>query len=352
MKKHPALFLTVAMALTLSACSSSEPESHLPAPTPSSASSTSAPATASATTTSSAPTSATPSAAPSVSPESDCGTDSLEAELDRAISDLGNYPHSKKVNWNRAATDTSTFDACKDLSVVTLIAQKTDDNYPDLTVNRVLLFHQGSYVESATEHNDLLLPQSIEQVSDNSVNVTFRGPNDDTYLSTYRWNDDTHKITRTGELTPPWGVVGYATPTPSKKSTQSQGKGHEIPELPNQTGSGKAASIEVTSGNIGCSFYPDGTGGCGVKSYIAERKDRDAIGFAKWYFDLGNSSTEPQSKSDAPDWDVHSITAEYGNSYYYGDFQCESEETGLTCWNTTTGQGVFMSREGYHTVQK
>lgn len=141
-------------------------------------------------------------------------------------------------------------------------------------------------------------------------------------------------------------------PTPSKKGTQSQSEGHEIPELPNQTGSGKAASIEVPSGNIGCSFYPDGTGGCGVKSYIAERKDRDAMGFAKWYFDLGNSSTEPQSKSDAPDWEVHSITAEYGNSYYYGDFQCESEETGLTCWNTATGQGVFMSREGYHTVQK
>ena len=35
----------------------------------------------------------------------------------------------------------------------------------------------------------------------------------------------------------------------------------------------------------------------------------------------------------------------YGEAVSHGDFVCLSEQTGLTCWDTASGVGAFMSRE-------
>ena len=34
----------------------------------------------------------------------------------------------------------------------------------------------------------------------------------------------------------------------------------------------------------------------------------------------------------------------YGEALSYGDFVCLSEHDGLTCWDTASGAGAFMSR--------
>ena len=33
----------------------------------------------------------------------------------------------------------------------------------------------------------------------------------------------------------------------------------------------------------------------------------------------------------------------YGTVVYHSDYTCASELAGMTCWNTTTGHGAFMS---------
>ena len=40
---------------------------------------------------------------------------------------------------------------------------------------------------------------------------------------------------------------------------------------------------------------------------------------------------------------------EYGQSVTYGSWVCSSEETGMTCRNTETGHGVFLSSARYET---
>jgi len=39
----------------------------------------------------------------------------------------------------------------------------------------------------------------------------------------------------------------------------------------------------------------------------------------------------------------------YGAAVYYEKYVCASEENGLTCWNTETGHGAFMNRDGVTT---
>ena len=37
----------------------------------------------------------------------------------------------------------------------------------------------------------------------------------------------------------------------------------------------------------------------------------------------------------------------YGQTLQAGDFYCSSEATGVTCYNTITGAGFFISRDSY-----
>ena len=53
---------------------------------------------------------------------------------------------------------------------------------------------------------------------------------------------------------------------------------------------------------------------------------------------------------DAPYFEYSDVPAQvlnYGDVVYHDDFVCASAETGLTCWNSKTGQGVFMNKAGF-----
>ena len=128
--------------------------------------------------------------------------------------------------------------------------------------------------------------------------------------------------------------------------------------VPDNLVSEKTAMIVSPSGNIGCDLSAHHAG-CGVLSYRSNGTyGKDEAGSPKWWFDLSSGGT-PQlagrsegafsldaafrGDSSAPQ------VVEYGQSVTFGAWVCSSEETGMTCRNTETGHGVFLSSGRYET---
>lgn len=124
----------------------------------------------------------------------------------------------------------------------------------------------------------------------------------------------------------------------------------------------ESAHLLTPSGNIGCDFNaPDDSGSqglCGIKSFNSPSSPlgtEKSVGNrkGKWIFPFAaNRIGEPTIGSGTTGWmnqpasDGYQVpVAEYGKQYYFQDWVCASEEPGLTCWNTSTGSGVFLSRE-------
>lgn len=113
------------------------------------------------------------------------------------------------------------------------------------------------------------------------------------------------------------------------------------------------AVIITPSKNISCEFS-DTTAGCGVMNYMNSKPyGSDELG-PKWWVRMKNSASADQAKpeivsrsepplSQKPETSGQQV--EYGTIVYHGDYVCASEDTGLTCWNTTTGHGAFMNRD-------
>lgn len=124
----------------------------------------------------------------------------------------------------------------------------------------------------------------------------------------------------------------------------------------------ESAHLLTPSGNIGCDFNaPDHRGGQGLCGIVSFNDTSSPLGTerlggqqkGKWIFPFAaNRIGEPTAASGTTGWmnqpanDGYQVpVAEYGKQYYFKDWVCASEEPGLTCWNTTTGSGVFLSRE-------
>ncbi len=114
---------------------------------------------------------------------------------------------------------------------------------------------------------------------------------------------------------------------------------------------GTLAAIVTPSGNIGCDFGYEGAG-CGVASYIQDRPYGDGTGGdPKWWMGFRDDSAPVLDiRGDAPSfiWSDYPVQeVQYGQVVYWEQWVCASAEEGLTCWNTTTGHGAFMNRDGY-----
>lgn len=131
-------------------------------------------------------------------------------------------------------------------------------------------------------------------------------------------------------------------------------------ELPESTSryAENTAFLQTPTGNIGCDLSKGGHYGCTVQSYATDRKYPITGNPFSSYgstFDLSDSNTGPLEilgRSDAPGFlnsEYGTYTVPYGQTVYYGNIVCDSQFEGLTCGNIMTGQGVFMSREGYRT---
>lgn len=126
-----------------------------------------------------------------------------------------------------------------------------------------------------------------------------------------------------------------------------QGAGGPVPASA-RTVSG---SITTPSQNIGCDLAST-VPGCGVLSLAQDgAMGRDSAGLSKWWValvDTGYQSGVPRvmPKGDPPEF--ASGAAEevgYGSVVHQGDLVCASEESGLTCWNASTGHGAVFSRD-------
>lgn len=167
--------------------------------------------------------------------------------------------------------------------------------------------------------------------------------------------------TRTVTVTTDETVSAAPSMSSSENATNDLANAIQIPLQKSQGGGDYPgyASITTPSGNIACSISASGDSAyCGVMSWAADKKypvpgliaGQTAYGTDMYL--SGDHAFQPFMRSDAPDYRFASITAEYGNTYTYGDFACDSEETGLTCWNTKTGQGALLNRDGYQMVNK
>ena len=120
----------------------------------------------------------------------------------------------------------------------------------------------------------------------------------------------------------------------------------------------KTAMIVSPSGNIGCDLSAH-YAGCGVLSYRSNGTyGKDEAGSPKWWFDLSSGGTPQLAGRSEGAFSLDEAfrgggsspqVVEYGQSVTYGSWVCSSEETGMTCRNTETGHGVFLSSARYET---
>ncbi|WP_291279091.1 hypothetical protein [Galactobacter sp.] len=114
---------------------------------------------------------------------------------------------------------------------------------------------------------------------------------------------------------------------------------------------GGLAMLMSPAGNIGCEFT-ETSKGCGLLSYRDDPESTDSNS-GQWWFDLegGDDSSLQEHNSlarfQAEDAKPHQM--DYGETVYYRDNVCAMLDTGMTCWDTRTGHGVFMSRKAYNT---
>lgn len=105
-----------------------------------------------------------------------------------------------------------------------------------------------------------------------------------------------------------------------------------------------AASLRTPTGNIGCDFTVDGRAGCAVH----EQDWKPADDGYMWVALDAPAGPTTRLQNDVPDSAWPGVTVlQYGRSATFGSFACTSAFEGLTCWNTTTGHGAFMSRQEY-----
>ena len=120
----------------------------------------------------------------------------------------------------------------------------------------------------------------------------------------------------------------------------------------------KTAMIVSPSGNIGCDLSAH-FAGCGVLSYRSDGTyGQSSMGSPNWWFDLSSGNTPQISGRSEGAFSLDAAfrgdssapqVVEYGQSVTYGSWVCSSEETGMTCRNTETGHGVFLSSARYET---
>lgn len=112
-----------------------------------------------------------------------------------------------------------------------------------------------------------------------------------------------------------------------------------------------AALILSPSGNIGCDLTDESVG-CGVASLLADRSlGSDPIG-TRWFIGFdGQGVPEVTSNGGAPGYmlaaegqaPVAPQVVAYGQVVRHGRFACASDEAGMTCWDSTTGHGAFLT---------
>lgn len=118
---------------------------------------------------------------------------------------------------------------------------------------------------------------------------------------------------------------------------------------------GGVAVFVVPSGNIGCGVYPDRLE-CRIGNYHVDApygRDASGGGIDTMLIENGSASLAHHSgdvppymeRAFGPDDRIAPQVVGYGQIVYHGPYVCASQEHGLTCWDSDSGSGAFMSRE-------
>ncbi|MDO5751027.1 MAG: DUF6287 domain-containing protein [Rothia sp. (in: high G+C Gram-positive bacteria)] len=174
------------------------------------------------------------------------------------------------------------------------------------------------------------------------------------------------------------------SPSPSAGSgSQASSDSKAIPsyatKITTVSPSGKYATIQTPSKNIGCDIYMEqNTLLCLGWSWNENEEMKEStvpesmknrtdlprymryLGVPAITLNTGEMKIGP--KSDSPNFMGGNGLKEdmipagqvipYGTTVYYGDFVFSSEENGLTVWNAKTGHGAFLNREGATPIKK
>lgn len=146
---------------------------------------------------------ATGSSAPTATPS--CGPSDGAAAAAGPIADLPLPAGLESARWDAAHADTSVYDGCAALSAVTVSVVDATASSPVA----VLLFHDGSYLGTATKEQYPFVPQVTRESAD-AIRVEYRYPqgadsNADPSgraTATYTWNDDTGRVVMSGDVPP------------------------------------------------------------------------------------------------------------------------------------------------------
>lgn len=117
---------------------------------------------------------------------------------------------------------------------------------------------------------------------------------------------------------------------------------------------GDIAVFKTPSENIGCDIQKDSLN-CGVASYRESKPHGKSGQYANWWVKVdaqtvGSKNDPPAYFPQGADINDHAPTetVPYGTTVYYGRYACHSAYEGLTCWNSNTGKGAFITRERTH----
>ena len=134
-----------------------------------------------------------------------------------------------------------------------------------------------------------------------------------------------------------------------------------LPTYVSRYGKVKSAHLSSPSGGIKCDFQVADSSGsqglCGVRSYFTKSPYgcTQVAGSCKqnWIYPFsGDRVGEITATAGTTGWmnqpanDGYQVPViAYGKVVYFDDWVCASAQNGMTCWNTKTGSGVFMSNE-------
>lgn len=151
------------------------------------------------------------------------------------------------------------------------------------------------------------------------------------------------------------GAESTATASgPSQKPSEEQDQTSEAspsqtpssaPVSPAPDGAKEMPAFISPSGNIACSLEGT-TVGCTLKERTYTAEDCPANG--PFSISVGEDDAALACGTDFRR--DGAATLEYGSAAKNGDVACTSESSGVTCWNTRTGRGFFVSKSTYRTI--
>lgn len=249
-------------------------------------------------------------------------------------------------------------------SVVAVLRGLGDDS-----VTRVVVFDMDSssiaWVSDPVGAAALIRSDLLVTVSQDGTTMTGWTPGNSTTIATSPPTPSSTEQTPSEAASPQVEVTTHAPQTSPSSATTSPsaeapvpgaypGAGGPVPEdaTPVTTfqgeGDTRTAVIISPSGNIGCDLSSLGAG-CGVQSLLESGKyGSDEVG-TRWYIPFaGEGDGVPQIRSQggaAAYMLTDPQVVSYGDVVYYDTFVCASEENGMTCWDTSTGRGVFVNHD-------